>query len=198
MQIFISCLSNAYKGMSSHTLTFFLLLHQWHTWSLDQQCQYVMCSRVFYSLQTLLAQLMKAFVLQHLLGGQQDDVEQDVGEEWENIWSCKSPHGLYPYPPDAATAEAMRAWSSKGIPEQLAASCSDSMCPCGNTYSLVLINNECTVLYPDPCGGHPRPMYELQCSAENPECTLVYDGLFHYSDSTCVSCACCMAMQMRA
>lgn len=124
-------------------------------------------------------------------GHQVGDTEEDVHEEWSPSWPCKSPHGTYAYPPDAATAEAMRAWSAQGVPDKLLPPCTSSVCPCGHSYEHVLVNANCTVLYPDPCGGRTLPLYELQCTGRTAACTVAYDGfedgLFHYSNSTCVS-----------
>ncbi|KAL3156304.1 hypothetical protein ABBQ32_012572 [Trebouxia sp. C0010 RCD-2024] len=139
-------------------------------------------------------QTLPVLALQHDVEDQArmlDNTEDDDEEEWSHSWSCKSPHASYAYPPDAAKDEAKRPWSAVGVPDNLLPVCTSVTCQFGHTYQHVLINAKCIVLYPDPCGGRTLPLYELRCTARNPDCTVAYDGfedgLFHYSNATCVS-----------
>ena len=64
-------------------------------------------------------------------------------------------------------------------------------CSCGCEYKYVKVKDDCCIRYPPPRCGYKRPLFSLHCTNNNPDCVITYDGtedgLFHYSDVSCVS-----------
>lgn len=118
--------------------------------------------------------------------------EEDTPGPSPRLWSSSSPHASFPYPSTPPIIEAC--WQHQDhAPDQLQPALPDGPCHCGLQYTnaYIRVNKACRILYPAPRCGCKRELFELQCPNQNPSCTVVYDGiddgLFHFSNESCVS-----------